>query len=557
MSRFSDGLRYYLLVAAVGLTAASVSIGFYLLYLEIWNLTQHALAYSILVIVPMSFLAIGVPYLLVKRYAKTKTTGSGTHTVLEAYHLTNGEVSLEDAIVKPTAAMLTIGLGGSAGPEGPSLLAGGGIASALSKRFKIQADLRRRIFIAGAAAGLAATFRTPLTGILFALEIPYKNDLDRETFIEAVVASVPAYLLSVAVLGSEPLFGSALNMPITWTVIALSLLLGLICGLYSVFFTKIFSWTEQAAFKLRKKIGSVGLICLAAVFLSVSGFVSLYTIGVGFNFATALIQGVGLSLIVLVVIVVLKTFLTAVTLNFGGSGGLFFPTIIIGAGIGYIFAQVFNPAYAVLFIAVGMAALLGGTHKMLLTPVAFVVETLGGLFAIPALLANGVSYLISGKNSFYSLQPRTRLKTEELALERFFLKAEKLAPERLQKTTVAEVMTPKPVVLHQGAFVKEALDTFEGTKLRVLPVVDDAGHVVGVVNLEDIGYVDVRKPMTLSETVMHNPVLIGEQTTLEDVAKLMMEKQQDHIFIVDQEQRLIGVVSGIDVVKKIIELLST
>ena len=557
MSRFSDGLRYYLLVAAVGLTAASVSIGFYLLYLEIWNLTQHALAYSILVIVPMSFLAIGVPYLLVKRYAKTKTTGSGTHTVLEAYHLTNGEVSLEDAIVKPTAAMLTIGLGGSAGPEGPSLLAGGGIASALSKRFKIQADLRRRIFIAGAAAGLAATFRTPLTGILFALEIPYKNDLDRETFIEAVVASVPAYLLSVAVLGSEPLFGSALNMPITWTVIALSLLLGLICGLYSVFFTKIFSWTEQAAFKLRKKIGSVGLICLAAVFLSVSGFISLYTIGVGFNFATALIQGVGLSLIVLVVIVVLKTFLTAVTLNFGGSGGLFFPTIIIGAGIGYIFAQVFNPAYAVLFIAVGMAALLGGTHKMLLTPVAFVVETLGGLFAIPALLANGVSYLISGKNSFYSLQPRTRLKTEELALERFFLKAEKLAPEKLQKTTVAEVMTPKPVVLHQGAFVKEALDTFEGTKLRVLPVVDDAGHVVGVVNLEDIGYVDVRKPMTLSETVMHNPVLIGEQTTLEDVAKLMMEKQQDHIFIVDQEQRLIGVVSGIDVVKKIIELLST
>ena len=134
---------------------------------------------------------------------------------------------------------------------------------------------------------------------MFALEIPYKNDLDRETFIEAVVASVPAYLLSVAVLGSEPLFGSALNMPITWTVIALSLLLGLICGLYSVFFTKIFSCTEQAAFKLRKKIGSVGLICLAAVFLSVSGFVPLGTIGVGFGFAaTALIQGIRLSCIV-------------------------------------------------------------------------------------------------------------------------------------------------------------------------------------------------------------------------------------------------------------------
>ena len=194
MSKFSDGIRYYLLVGVVGILAASAAIGFYLLYEEVWGLTQHALSWSIYFIVPLSFLALGVPYLLVKRFAKTKTTGSGTHTVLEAYHLTNGEVSLEDAVVKPTAAMLTIGLGGSAGPEGPSLLAGGGIASAISRRFKISSDLRRRIFIAGAAAGLAATFRTPLTAILFALEIPYKNDLDRETFIEAVVASVPAYL---------------------------------------------------------------------------------------------------------------------------------------------------------------------------------------------------------------------------------------------------------------------------------------------------------------------------------------------------------------------------
>ena len=261
MSKFSEGIRYYLLVAVVGLLAASISIAFYLLYLELWSFTQQALAYLILIIVPLSFLAIGIPYLLVRRFAKTKTTGSGTHTVLEAYHLTNGEISLEDTVVKPTAGMLTIGLGGSAGPEGPSLLAGGGVASAISRRFKIQADLRRRLFVAGAAAGLAATFRTPLTAILFALEIPYKNDLDRETFIEAVVASVPAYLLSVAVLGSEPFFGTVLNMTITWYEIALSLLLGLICGLYAVFFTKTFSWTEQFSFKIKKN-GNAGLICM-------------------------------------------------------------------------------------------------------------------------------------------------------------------------------------------------------------------------------------------------------------------------------------------------------
>jgi CIC family chloride channel protein len=494
----------------------------------------------------------------VKRFANTKTTGSGTHTVLEAYHLTNGDVGLRDTIVKPIAATITIGLGGSAGPEGPSLLAGGGVAAALSRRFNVKADLRRRLFIAGAAAGLAATFRTPLTAILFALEIPYKNDLDRETFIEAAVASVPAYLLSVTVLGSEPFFGVIGTSSLTFTDIVLSLLLGLVCGLYAVFFTKTFSWTESLSFKLRKKFGNTGLIVFGAAVLSISGFFSLYTIGVGLQLVNAIIQGTTFSIAVMVLIVLLKTFATSVTLNFGGSGGLFFPTIVVGAGIGYIFSSIFKVNLPVMFIAVGMAALLAGTHKVLLTPVAFVVETLGGVFAIPALLASGVSYVLSGKNSFYSLQPRTRLKTEELALERFYLKGEKLIPEKLKTVTANDVMTKNPVTLHQGATVRGALETFKGTKFRVLPVVDEKAHVVGVVNLEDLGYGDVRRQeISLFETEMHKPELIGGGTSLEQIAQLMMETQQDHIFVLDPEEKLIGVVSGIDVVKKIIELLSS
>lgn len=557
MSKYSDGVQYYLLVAGIGLVAASVSIGFYLLYQQIWSFTEQALGYSILFILPLSLLAIGLPFVLVKRFAKTKTTGSGTHIVLEAYHLTNGEISLKDTIVKPIAGMLTMGLGGNAGPEGPSLLAGGGVASAIADRFNFRSDLRRRLFVAGAAAGLAATFRTPLTGILFALEIPYKNDLDRETFIEAVVASVPAYLLSITVLGSEPLFGISLAATITWTEIALSLLLGLICGLYAIFFTKTFTWTEHLTFKIRKRLGNKALILAAATMLSLSGAVSLYTIGVGLNFASAVIHTASLSIGLLVVIVLLKTFLTSVTLNFGGSGGLFFPTIVIGAGIGSIFAQVFNVNYPVMFIAVGMAALLGGTHKVLLTPVAFIVETLGGIFAIPALLANGVSYLISGKHSFYPLQPNSRLKAEVLALERFYRQVERKVPEELELTLAVDVMTKKPVVLHQGASVQEALALFEGTKFRVFPVIDGLGRVVGAVKLEDLGYVGVhRQSMGLSETVMHKPTTIDAKTSLKAVVQVILEQEQDHLFVVDQDEKLIGVISGIDVNKKMIELLT-
>ena len=558
MSKFSDGLQYYLIVAAVGLVAASISVAFYLLYFALWDFTQNAVSYTTLSFLPIAFLSIGLPCALVKLFATTKTTGSGTHTVLEAYHLTNGEVSMKDTVVKPAAAILTIGLGGSAGPEGPSLLAGGGVASVLARRFKVQVDLRRRLFIAGAAAGLASTFRTPLTAILFALEIPYKNDLDRETFIEAAIASVPAYLLSITVLGSEPFFGVVGNSSLTFEDIGLSLLLGLICGLYAVFFTKTFSWVESLGFKLRKKVGNLGVIWLGTLALTFSGVFSIYTIGVGLHLVNAIIQGTSFSLAILIVVILVKTFATSVTLNFGGSGGLFFPTIVVGAGLGYIFSSIFNVSLPVMFVAVGMAALLAGTHKILLTPVAFIVEALGGIFAIPALLASGVSYLLSGKHSFYPLQPRTRLKTEELALERFYLKGEKLVPEKFKTTLASDVMTEAPVTLNYGTTVREALELFKSTKLRVLPVVDDDTHVAGVINLEDLGNIDVRRQeIGLSETLMHKPAVLDEETSLEHIAQFMMEKQQDHVFIIDKEKKLTGVISGIDVVKKILELLSS
>lgn len=558
MSKYNEGLRYYLLVIGVGLLAAAIAVLLYSLYTALWNFTQDVLSYSMFLFVPLAFVAIGLPYTLVKLFANTKTTGSGTHTVLQAYHLTNGEIGLKDTIVKPTAAILTIGLGGSAGPEGPSLLCGGGVAAALSRHLKVPPESRRRLFVAGAAAGLAATFRTPFTGILFALEIPYKNDLDRETLIEATLASVPAYLLSVMLLGSEPIFGVVDPLSLNLVEIGLSLVLGLICGLYSVFFTKTFTWVEHLTYKMRKKIGNTGVIVVGSTVLSLSGLFSIYSIGVGLHFVEAILHGTAFSVAVLAVIVLVKTFAVSFTLNSGGSGGLFFPVIVIGAVIGYIFSFVFNVNLTVMFVAVGMAALLAGTHKILLTPVAFVVETLGGVFAIPALLASAISYLLSGKHSFYPLQPHTRLKAEELALERFYMKGEELIPEKLKTTLITEVMTKNPVALPQGTTVRETLEIFKKNKFRVMPVTDKAGHVTGVVTLEDLGYVDeTRQEIDVGETVMHKPVLMKENVTLRHVSQFMVETQEDHVFIVDKNNCLIGVVSGIDVVKKVIELLSS
>jgi CBS domain-containing protein len=105
--------------------------------------------------------------------------------------------------------------------------------------------------------------------------------------------------------------------------------------------------------------------------------------------------------------------------------------------------------------------------------------------------------------------------------------------------------------------VHEALETFRRNKFRVLPVTDENSNVSGVVTLEDLGYVDVnRQDIDVCDTVMHKPALMGENVTLQHVAEFMVETQEDHVFVVDEQERLIGVISGIDVVRKILDLLS-
>lgn len=546
-----------MLVGCIGVLAAVLVSGSYLLYTNVWDEIVRILKISGWYYFLFAFLALGGSYVVTRFFAETKSTGSGTHLVLERYHLSNGEIGVRDTVVKTFASVFTLGFGGSAGPEGPSLLIGGGIASAVSKRLKVRVSDLRRVFISGAAAGLAAVFRTPLTGILFALEIPYRNDLDMETFIEACISSIPAYLISVILLGSERIFGQVGGGQIGLYEILLSLVLGLVCGSYAVLFTKAFSVGGRFRMVLRKKIGNIGVIAVGTAVLGLTGFFSIYSVGVGVDFINAIISGTNFTVAFLLMIVLLKTFNTIITLNFGGSGGLFFPTIVVGGVIGYLFACLLDVNFKIMFLAVGMAALLSGTHKILLTPTAFVVETLGGVYAIPALLASAVSYVVSGGNSFYTIQPRTRLKAEELALEKFFTKAKASIPEKLTGIFAGEFMTKQPVSINDRSTVKEALEIFEKTRFRVLPVVDDNLTVVGTVTLEDLGNVaDRHANELLSETLMHRPFVVTEIANLEEIADMMIKREEDHVFVVDGKGKILGVISGIDVIRKIMELSS-
>jgi len=194
--------------------------------------------------------------------------------------------------------------------------------------------------------------------------------------------------------------------------------------------------------------------------------------------------------------------------------------------------------------------LLAGTHKIVLAPIAFVAETLGPSSIIPGLVASVTSYFVSGGTSFFDLQPHSKLKGEELALERLYSEVASHAPEILERSRVGAVMSRRPYRLSAGVSVGRALEEFERVPYRVLPVVDAENKLVGYVRLEDLTSIpEDRHGQPLSTVLVRAPLAFREDAPLVEVIEAMLEKDEDHAFVVDEEGRLLGVVADIDLIR--------
>lgn len=551
----TGGLKYYHTVVAIGLIVGVTSSIYYVAFAYLWGLVLPVMEESRRLVFVFTTLGLAAAFLVVYAFAKTKVTGSGTHAVLETLHLHNGDISARDAIVKPAASILTIGMGGAAGLEGPSLVLGGGVASIIGKWVHLPYARLRKVFVAGSSAGLAAIFKAPLTGILFALEIPYKRDLEKEVFIEASVASVTAYLVTVAMLGPVAIFHIG-AIPVSYDLytIFLAIVLGFVGGVYSYIFVRVFNLADSLGKRFLAG-GGFGLLLLSGgLALGAIGYADINAIGIGYNVVIDLVNGTfGYAVIALAALLVLRMFSTVITLAFGGSGGLFIPAIVEGSILGALFSQVVLGRVELLFIALGISAVLAGTHKVLLTPVAFVAETIGPSAIIPVLLASVVSNLSSGSISFFPLQPYGKMEEEDLALERIYSKVSRAAPKIVNELKAKDVMTRNPVTLTDDLTIEVALDRFEKVPYRVLPVVDGKGVPVGFVKLEDLTSA-AKSIMSkkVSEAYLSVPETVSPETPLRQVVKQMMDKDIDHVFVVDEGGRLLGVIAKIDVARKLV-----
>jgi chloride channel protein, CIC family len=359
----------------------------------------------------MGAVAPGVGLVLSAILLRTLGNGASSATAdeyLRAFHDPEYPLRPRAFVGRMAAAVTTLGTGAPMGLEGPSIYGGSALGAMIQRRLPAAfrgAD-HRTLLVAGAAAGVAAIFKAPATGAIFALEVPFRDQMARRMLLPALVASASGYLVFVALSNVRPIFSFESDGGATFEYRDLggAILIGICCAIGARLFSRMIRFAK--GFTLRPISVRVALasLTLAVLFVISRGLTGeSLTIGSGYEVIRWLSQEHAIWL--LGVVLILRSAATATAFAGGGVGGVFIPLVVAGAIVGRAVGEIVNPLDPTLYVLLGMAAFLGAGYRVPLAAVMFVAETTGQPgFIVPALFAAVAAELVMGQQSVTTFQ---------------------------------------------------------------------------------------------------------------------------------------------------------
>lgn len=418
---------------------------------------------------------------LMARYGSEKIRGHGIPEALEAILLGRSLIDPKVAVLKPVSSAISIGTGGPFGAEGPIIMTGGAFGSLFAQLFHLTAAERKTLLAAGAAAGMAAVFGSPVASVLLAVELLLFEWKPR-SLIPVTVAALAAALARVPLLGAGPIFPVPLHGPIGVQGLGTAVAVGVLTGLGSGTLTSLVYLCEDLFAKLR--LHWMWWPALGGLAVGTIGYLEPRVLGVGYDTIHVILLGrlVGVSLIVLVLA---KSVAWSVALGSGTSGGVLAPLLMIGGAIGALLASAAGIGDPGLWALVGMAAMMGGTMRAPFTGAVFMLEVTRDFNALPALLAGSVAALC-----VTVLLMRRSILTEKLARRGQHVACE-YSVDLFELARVGEVMDPNPPLVPSSMTVDELSDRIaRGDPLlsarQATIVVDHRGRLAGIVTRGDI-----------------------------------------------------------------------
>jgi len=543
------GLAAVLLKTLIGLIAGWLTSRF--------SIEQGNLLYLV-------FPAIGI--LLASMYVyyiAREPISHGVTRVLYALALKQSRLKFHNMYSSLLASSVTIGFGGSVGAEGPIVFTGAAIGSNLGQAFRLTPQTMAMLVACGAAAGIAGIFKAPIAGMLFTIEV-LMMDLTAGAAIPLIVASVAGATISYIFTGYNVEFFFSQSEPFYASRIPFVLLLGVFCGFVSLYFIMLVDRIEGRFKKLNNRWLR---FAVGGITLSVLIFLMPPLYGEGFDGITRLINGdvTGIFnnslfygfrdntvavLLFLFALGAFKVFATAATNGGGGVGGTFAPSLFVGCMAGVFFAYLFNhlgfidpdtPLSIKNFALMGMAGVMAGVMHAPLMAIFLTAEMTGGydLF-LPLLVVSASSYGISRIFTPYGIYSRRLAKRGELLTHQ----KDRSVLTLLKMDSVIEKDFS---IVHPEMSLKDMVDVIAQSHRNLFPVTDDDGHLIGVVQLDDIRNImfrpDLYRRMTVDRFMAKPPAKIIVGTPMERVMRIFDDTGAWNLPVIDEYGRYVGFVS--------------
>jgi chloride channel protein, CIC family len=466
-----------------------------------------------------------------------------TEEIIRSYHEHQGDIDMRAFAPKLIAAVTTVGFGGSAALEGPSIYGGGALGSWLwtkLRRFQLDDRDRRIMLICGAAAGMSAVFRAPFTGIVFALEMPYRDDLAHEALVPSLIASVVAFVTLSSFLGATPLFNFAGATLFHRDDLYWSALLGAIVGLIAMAF--VVTFRRSRSFFVKWPIPHWAKLTIGGLLTGLCGLLFLHIypgslVPLGPNYeAVGEILGKHHSTTELLSFSGLKMAATIGTLASGGVSAMFVPLFLTGEALGTAFAQSIVHSSAIgLYAAVGMASFISAGYKTPLAAVVFVAEATGAhAFIIPALIGAAVAYAVSGDASASADQ---RLH-------------EGVKLQELIETPVSEVMQQRLISAQASLTLQEFISTLSlHAHYEAFPVFE-GNELLGAVTLASIIRVSPDKwgTTTILDVMDGHITKISPDCAVSEALRLLLgAHNRPMLLAVSEKGNIRGIVTKTDI----------
>lgn len=470
---------------------------------------------------------------LITRYYWKEKLGHGISDILFTISQNSGIIKRSKMYSRMITSSITVGFGGSLGLEAPIVVTGSAIGSNIAQLMHLDYKNRTILIGCGAAGAIAGIFNSPVAGVIFSSEVILAG-LGFASFIPLLIAAVSGSLVSLVLLGDDVLFSFKLKDPFIASDTPYFILLGVLCGFASLYFTRMMYFVEHRITKIKNYAirGMIGGLLLTIIIFFLP---PIY--GEGYNTIKLLLEGRGSEMnlqsifaldysnpIILLVfvfgIIILKPIASALTIESGGSGGIFAPSLFLGGIIGFFFAYSYNyiSPYQISisnFTLVGMCGVMSGVLHAPLTAIFLIAEITGGytLF-VPLMLVSAISFSTITYFEKYSIY------TKRL-IERGHYQPHDKDKQLLSGIKLSNVIERDLITVRPNDKLNELIQALRKSKRNLFPVVDDQGKLEGIITLDDIRDImfdeHARHEVYINSLMSDPPAYISSKDSMQSV----------------------------------------